>query len=113
MPSPRILVPRPRLTRLLAAARVAVVEAGGGFGKTTLARELADELGIAGVVVELTAGDVDGRALLARSREAGSARWDCPRRPRWRRSGRPPDGHRTLGHQDRSRDGVLAPPPGL
>ena len=70
MPSPQILVPRPRLTSALAGATVAVVEAGGGYGKTTLARELAEELGIAGVLVELTPSDVDGRALLARCRVA-------------------------------------------
>ena len=59
-----------RLTRALAGATVAVVEAGGGYGKTTLALELADELGIARVLTDLTAGDADARALLARLRTA-------------------------------------------
>jgi ATP/maltotriose-dependent transcriptional regulator MalT len=34
---PRPLVPRPRLVSLLEPARLALVEAGGGFGKSTLA----------------------------------------------------------------------------
>ncbi len=68
MPRQPTPIPRTRLTDALAGARVAVVEASGGYGKSTLARLLADELGIAMAVAELAPEDTDARSLLARLR---------------------------------------------
>jgi ATP/maltotriose-dependent transcriptional regulator MalT len=46
-------VPRPRLVRVLAEAPLAIIEAGGGYGKSVLASQLRGELGIASAEVSL------------------------------------------------------------
>jgi DNA-binding SARP family transcriptional activator len=69
-PLPRHHLARPRLVAALRDARVAVVVAGGGYGKTTLAVELARELGIAWALVRLDPGDDDPAALVRRVRDA-------------------------------------------
>ena len=46
-------VPRPRLVRVLAEAPLAIIEAGGGYGKSVLASELRGELEIASAEVSL------------------------------------------------------------
>ncbi len=71
----RPLVARPRLVAPMEHARLVVIEAGGGFGKSTLAAEAARSLGLAWVNVRLTPRDADPGLLaerLARSlRQAG------------------------------------------
>jgi LuxR family transcriptional regulator, maltose regulon positive regulatory protein len=63
-------MPRPRLTGVLAGCPVGIVEAGGGYGKSVLAAELATELGIARAHVMLRDGDGDPQALVGRLRTA-------------------------------------------
>lgn len=67
---PRRHVPRPRLVSLLREEPVATVVAGGGYGKTVLAIELAHELGIAWALARLEQGDDDPAAFLRRLRGA-------------------------------------------
>lgn len=63
-------VPRPRLTSRLRNAAVSIVWAGAGCGKSALAGELRDELGIATIYVRLDAGDCQAEHLAARLRRA-------------------------------------------
>ena len=75
VPSARVLS-RPSLVERLSAARVAVVAAPGGFGKSTLCRELATSLGCTEARVELepgTTADVLVGAMAAAARRAGLA----------------------------------------
>jgi DNA-binding SARP family transcriptional activator/ATP/maltotriose-dependent transcriptional regulator MalT len=59
-------VARPRLLARLLPARIAVIEAGSGFGKTTLARACAHELGQAWSYVGLVPRDADPSFLVRR-----------------------------------------------
>jgi len=63
---PRFHVARPRLVATLREAPIGVVLAGGGYGKTVLAIELARALGIACAVVRLEPGDDEPQLLVAR-----------------------------------------------
>jgi DNA-binding SARP family transcriptional activator len=63
---PRPLVPRPRLITAIEPARIVVVEAAGGFGKSTLAREAGRVLGRTRVDVCLAPRDADPRFLAQR-----------------------------------------------
>ncbi|HLH66010.1 MAG TPA: BTAD domain-containing putative transcriptional regulator [Solirubrobacteraceae bacterium] len=63
---PRHHVPRPRLVAQVQRAPVAVVAAGGGYGKTLLALEAARALRVASVNVLLGAGDHGPAALISR-----------------------------------------------
>jgi ATP/maltotriose-dependent transcriptional regulator MalT/DNA-binding SARP family transcriptional activator len=63
---PRYHVLRPRLISRLQDARVAVVEAGGGYGKTTLAAELAHAVDAVAVRAQLGADDGAPDRLVAR-----------------------------------------------
>lgn len=72
--SPPGALARPALVARLAAARVGLIVAPGGFGKTTLRRELAAALGSTEVVVELEPGanpDLLAGVLAAALRRAG------------------------------------------
>ncbi|MBM3678020.1 MAG: hypothetical protein FJW96_09100, partial [Actinobacteria bacterium] len=68
-------VPRPRLVERLRDSRLAVVEAGAGYGKSTLLAEASAALPLTVAIVPLDAGDGDDALLplrLARSlRRAG------------------------------------------
>jgi len=64
--SPEYHLRRARLLDQLSLARVALVVAGGGYGKSLLAAALAAELGIASAHVTLGPGDSDEAALVAR-----------------------------------------------
>ncbi len=59
-------VARPQLVAALAGARMALVAAPGGYGKTALGTELAQALGLGSAHAPLAAGDHDGAALVAR-----------------------------------------------
>ncbi len=61
-------VARPRLTSCLAEAAIGLVWAGGGCGKSALATELRDELGIASIEARLDPGDHGPDRLAARMR---------------------------------------------
>jgi DNA-binding SARP family transcriptional activator len=63
-------VARPRLVGILEAAPVAVVVAGGGYGKTTLAVELGRSLGIATAIAHLGPEDGPPVAFVARLADA-------------------------------------------
>jgi DNA-binding SARP family transcriptional activator len=63
-------VPRPRLVARLRAAPVGCVVAGGGYGKSTLGRELSDALGVATVTAALAPRDGAPALLAARLRRA-------------------------------------------
>jgi len=63
---PRHHVHRPRLVERLASSRAALVTAGGGYGKSLLAAELAHGLGLATVKVVLGDQDATPQALVAR-----------------------------------------------
>ncbi|MFN0154380.1 MAG: hypothetical protein ACKVUT_08360, partial [Gaiella sp.] len=63
---PRHHVARPRLVGAMTGAPVSLVAAGGGYGKTVLATELAVTLGVPTVVVALEAGDTDPDLLFRR-----------------------------------------------
>ncbi len=63
-------VARPRLVAALRPARIAVIVGAGGYGKTTLALELAHELGIAWALTRLAPGDDDASAIVRRLRRA-------------------------------------------
>ena len=68
-------IPRPRLADAVSAERVVVVEAGGGYGKTTLASEIVDVWGAIEIEVTLHEG----------ARERGAARRAASLRYRSRR----------------------------
>lgn len=59
-------VRRPRLTRALSATPVGLMEAGGGYGKSSLAAEFGDVLGVPTVYVLLHPGDDGPDVLVAR-----------------------------------------------
>jgi DNA-binding SARP family transcriptional activator/ATP/maltotriose-dependent transcriptional regulator MalT len=61
---------RPRLTSQLAAGQAGAVWAGGGWGKSALASEYRDELGIAAIEARLDAGDANPDRLVGRIRRA-------------------------------------------
>lgn len=63
-------MPRPRLAGALAAARVGLVEAGGGFGKSVLAAELQGELGVATAWASIDRATEDAAVVLAGLRRA-------------------------------------------
>lgn len=67
---PRYHVGRPRLIAALGDAPVAVVVAGGGYGKTALAVELGDVLDVATAIARLRDGDGDPASLVTRLAEA-------------------------------------------
>jgi ATP/maltotriose-dependent transcriptional regulator MalT/DNA-binding SARP family transcriptional activator len=69
---PRDHILRPRLTGVLAASALGVVEAGSGYGKTTLAAELALTRGIASVMVPLDERHSNAAALIGALRSAMS-----------------------------------------
>src|SRR6201986_1285248 len=60
--------PRERLTLRLAGARVGLVWAAGGYGKSTLAGELRDALAVTAFSVRLWGADRDPGRLAARVR---------------------------------------------
>lgn len=73
--APRVLA-RPDLVARLVSSRIGVVAAPGGFGKSTLCRELADSLGCTEARIELEPGatvDALVAALVAGARRAGLA----------------------------------------
>lgn len=59
-----VLIPRPRLSELLEATHIAVVEAPGGYGKSTACTQLAASLDVATIRVVLR-GPTDTTALLS------------------------------------------------
>ncbi len=59
-------IPRPRLATAVSQQRVVVIEAGGGYGKTTLAAEIVDAWGA--VAVEVTLHEGTGSAALLATR---------------------------------------------
>jgi ATP/maltotriose-dependent transcriptional regulator MalT/DNA-binding SARP family transcriptional activator len=63
---PRHHVHRPRLVERLEPARLAVVEAGAGYGKTSLAEELAAHLGLAVMTVAFEPRDEAAELFAAR-----------------------------------------------
>jgi ATP/maltotriose-dependent transcriptional regulator MalT/DNA-binding SARP family transcriptional activator len=66
---PRLQTPhvaRQRLVDAVASARVALVAAPSGYGKTALSAEVAHAVGCASANAPLAAGDRDGAALVAR-----------------------------------------------
>jgi DNA-binding SARP family transcriptional activator/ATP/maltotriose-dependent transcriptional regulator MalT len=63
-------VPRPRLTAAADAARVVVIEAGAGYGKSTLATELVGMWGAVEVEVALNEGGGSAALLATRLRAA-------------------------------------------
>lgn len=63
-------VTRPRLSERLASAPVAVVEAGAGYGKSTLAIETGHGLGVAFVLVPLEPRDADPGMFVVRIERA-------------------------------------------
>lgn len=65
-------IERSRLVRRCADASVVVLEAPGGFGKSTLAEQLTVEARTTARVF-LTTGDASGARLVARLRDACSA----------------------------------------
>ncbi len=65
-------VPRPRLTDRCAEARVVVVEAAAGFGKTVLGAALAESWGAVPITVSLERAEVPAPLLVARLRAAVS-----------------------------------------
>jgi DNA-binding SARP family transcriptional activator len=67
---PRHHVPRDRLVSLLRVSRLAVVEAGAGFGKSVLAAEYQQALDIASAVVRLGPPDDEATTLVSSVRRA-------------------------------------------
>lgn len=63
---PEYHVRRPRLTAALTTHRLGVVIAGGGYGKSALAGELADRLGVPAVTATLEPGAGTAESVLAR-----------------------------------------------
>jgi DNA-binding SARP family transcriptional activator len=61
-------IPRPRLLNAVMQERVVVVEAGGGFGKTTLAAEIVDGWSAVEIAVTLHAGAGSGALFASRLR---------------------------------------------
>jgi ATP/maltotriose-dependent transcriptional regulator MalT len=57
-------VPRERLLEVLRSGRLAIVEAGAGYGKSVLAAQYGRTLGVAGAFATVTAGAGDSPALL-------------------------------------------------
>jgi DNA-binding SARP family transcriptional activator len=70
-------IPRPRLASAVTAERVVVVEAGGGYGKTTLAAEIVDEWSAVEIEVVLHEGGGSAALFAARLR-SGIARAGFP-----------------------------------
>lgn len=66
-------LPRPRLTSALTPARTGLVVGGGGYGKTWLAAEMSDVLGVPAVTATIDQASVSAELLLVRLR-AGAAR---------------------------------------
>jgi LuxR family transcriptional regulator, maltose regulon positive regulatory protein len=66
----RQYVRRERLLAPLLASRIAVVEAGAGFGKSVLASQYREALGLASAYVALSPADGDGENLIASVRRA-------------------------------------------
>jgi DNA-binding SARP family transcriptional activator/ATP/maltotriose-dependent transcriptional regulator MalT len=66
-------ISRARLAKPLADARLVVIEAAGGYGKSVLAAELVDLWGALPIWVALEADPVSGRLLAARLRAAVAA----------------------------------------
>jgi hypothetical protein len=64
---------RPRLERAASGARLALIEAGAGYGKSVLARQYADLLGAATVYVPLGPHDDDLTVLASSLRRAVKA----------------------------------------
>jgi LuxR family transcriptional regulator, maltose regulon positive regulatory protein len=57
-------VPRPRLVRVLAGAPLAIIEAGGGYGKSVLASQLRGELEIASAEASLERETTEPQQLI-------------------------------------------------
>ncbi len=70
-------IPRPRLVNTVSEERVVVVEAGGGYGKTTLAAEIIEGWRTIAVEVTLHAG-AGGAALFAARLRSGIVRAGFP-----------------------------------
>jgi DNA-binding SARP family transcriptional activator len=70
-------IPRPRLVSAVKAERVVVVEAGGGYGKTTLAAEIVDGWSTVEIEVALDEGG-GGAALFVSRLRSGIARAGFP-----------------------------------
>jgi DNA-binding SARP family transcriptional activator len=70
-------IPRPRLVSAVTTERVVVVEAGGGFGKTTLAQEIIAAWGAVEIEVALHEGGGSAALFIARLR-SGIARAGFP-----------------------------------
>lgn len=68
--SARRFVVRERLLAQLDDARIVLVEAAGGYGKTVLAEDLRERLGIASALVSLEPADADPAILVASLRRA-------------------------------------------
>jgi ATP/maltotriose-dependent transcriptional regulator MalT/DNA-binding SARP family transcriptional activator len=67
---PRYHLPRPRLTDALREASVGLIVGGGGYGKSLLAAELSDVLGVPAITAVLDQPDVSADLLLVRLRSA-------------------------------------------
>lgn len=64
------LLARPRLTSALAGGDVAVIEAAGGFGKSILATQFAEEIGGANVRIAARQGVTTGAQVIAELRRS-------------------------------------------
>src|SRR5947208_13775768 len=89
-PPRRRIIRRPRLTTLLDAssARVTVLLAAAGYGKTTLAREWLEQPGRDSSWLRITtsASDVAALALSLTFVAGGVTGYSSPRLPQWLRS---------------------------
>lgn len=65
---------RPRLLERIRDARVVLIEAGSGYGKSTLIRQLTDTVGISSLEVTLGPREVGSAVLLERLRSAAIGR---------------------------------------
>jgi DNA-binding SARP family transcriptional activator/ATP/maltotriose-dependent transcriptional regulator MalT len=70
---PRYHLARPRLTDALRASPVGVIVGGGGYGKSLLAAELSDLLGVPTITVVLESAEVSADLVLVRLRSAVAA----------------------------------------
>jgi DNA-binding SARP family transcriptional activator/ATP/maltotriose-dependent transcriptional regulator MalT len=70
---PRSHLPRPRLTDALRRSPVGLVVGGGGYGKSLLAAELSDVLGVPTITAVLDQAAISADLLLVRLRSAAAA----------------------------------------
>jgi hypothetical protein len=83
---PRYPLPRPRLTDALRQGSVGLIVGGGGYGKSLLAAELSDVLGVPTITAVLDQVEVSADLMLVRLRrpslrrdQSAVAQRTCPR----------------------------------